>query len=261
MFSSLYAFENSEQALDEQVSPRDQIGGGGGTLEQRCNSLTFEDIIEYTHAYFEIVVNEDWNTANVEARAWVNGTIVDQLRESLDLYLEELYPSGGDGWISTDEKSAVEAIASECIEHALTRIGIRESAPHRGGVGLDWKNASWEEPIVEEWNLVPSNHAEMRDCTAIGSSSDCVEIPVYPNSERNCDTLISDSEGIDECRLEIWLNATMTIPSVDLGNEFTLAFNGSNMTNAVLEFVFPENPNLRLDMWEECEGRDVEFEP
>ena len=261
MFSSLYAFENSEQALDEQVSPRDQIGGGGGTLEQRCNSLTFEDIIEYTHAYFEIVVNEDWNTANVEARAWVNGTIVDQLRESLDLYLEELYPSGGDGWISTDEKSAVEAIASECIEHALTRIGIRESAPHRGGVGLDWKNASWEEPIVEEWNLVPSNHAEMRDCTAIGSSSDCVEIPVYPNSERNCDTLISDSEGIDECRLEIWLNATMAIPSVDLGNEFTLAFNGSNMTNAVLEFVFPENPNLRLDMWEECEGRDVEFEP
>jgi|TARA_B110000438_G_scaffold133363_1_gene129222 hypothetical protein len=261
MFSSLYAFENSEQALDEQVSPRDQLGGGGGTIEQRCNSLTFEDIIEYTHAYFEIVVNEDWDTANVEARAWVNGTIVDQLRESLDLYLEELYPSGGDGWISTDEKSAVEAIASECIEHALTRIGIRESAPHRGGVGLDWKNASWDEPIVEEWNLVPSNHAEMRDCTGIGSSSDCVEIPVYPNSERNCDTIIGDSEGIDECRLEIWLNATMTIPSVELGNEFTLAFNGSNMTNAVLEFVFPENSNLRLDMWEECEGRDVEFEP
>ena len=45
------------------------------------------------------------------------------------------------------------------------------------------------------------------------------------------------------------------------GEEFTLAFNASNMTNAVLEFTFPDNPDLRIDMWEECEGRDVEFEP
>ena len=234
-----------------------------GSLEERCSSITFEDILPYTHAHFDIVVDDDWDSAEVKARAWINGTSVDLLREKLDSYLEELYPSGGDGWISTDEKSAVEAVASECIEYAMTRIGLRESTPHRGGVGLDWKNATWQDNgvIIQEWNLVPSNHADIRDCTAIGSSSDCLEVPVFPNSERDCNTLIDASEGVDECRLELWMNATMVIPSIDDGDEFTLAFNASNMTNAVLDFTFPNNPDLRLDMWEECEGRDVEFEP
>ena len=57
------------------------------------------------------------------------------------------------------------------------------------------------------------------------------------------------------------MNATMVIPSMDEGEEFTMVFNASNMTNAVLDFTFPISPDLRLDMWEECEGRDVEFEP
>ena len=262
IFSAILPIENKNVILDEENIPRDQLGGGGGTIEERCSSITFEDILPYTHAHFDIVIDDDWNSAEVEARAWVNGSSVDGLRELLDTYLEELYPSGGDGWISTDEKSAVEAVASECIEYALTRIGMREAAPHRGGVGLDWKNATWQDGVViEEWNLVPSNHADIRDCTAMGSSNDCVEVPVYPNSERDCNTLIPTAEGIDECRLELWMNATMVIPSIDQGDQFTLAFNTSNMTNAVLDFTFPNNPELRLDMWEECEGRDVEFEP
>ena len=262
MFSMIVPLENKETMLNEKMVERYQLGGGG-SLEQRCSSITFEAILPYTHAHFDIVVNEDWNSAEVEARAWINGTSVDLLREKLDSYLEELYPSGGDGWISTDEKSAVEAVASECVEYAMTRIGLRESTPHRGGVGLDWKNATWQNDgvIIEEWNLVPSNHADIRDCTAIGSSNDCVEVPVFPNSERDCNTLIETSENVDECRLELWMNATMVIPSIDEGEEFTLAFNASNMTNAVLDFTLPSNPDLRVDMWEECEGRDVEFEP
>jgi len=253
----------SDNEIEQNKTKMYQLGGGGGSIEERCSSITFEDILPYTHAHFDIVVEDDWDSAIVEARAWINGTSVDLLREKLDLYLEELYPSGGDGWISTDEKSAVEAVASECIEYALTRIGMRESSPHRGGVGLDWKNTSWQDNgvIIEEWNLVPSNHADIRECATIGSSSDCVEAPVYPNSERDCNTLIDTSEGVDECRLELWMNATMEIPNIDQGEEFTLAFNASNMTNAVLEFTFPNNPDLRIDMWEECEGRDVEFEP
>ncbi|MDE0953635.1 MAG: hypothetical protein OR994_03065 [Candidatus Poseidoniales archaeon] len=262
LLSIMFPVDNETLILENDNRPMNQLGGGG-TLEEQCSSITFEDLFEYTHAHFDIVINEDWDSAEVEARAWVNGSIVDTLRESLDSFLDELYPSGGDGWISTDERSAVEAVASECIEYALTRIGIRESSPHRGGVGLDWKNATWEDNgvLIQEWNLVPPNHAEIRDCTTIGSSSDCVEVPVYPNSERDCDILIENSEGVDECRLELWMNATMVIPSVNQGDEFTLAFNASNMTNAVLEFTFPNNPDLRLDMWEECEGRDVEFEP
>jgi hypothetical protein len=258
----IYPVDDKQPLLNEEIIIKNQLGGGGGSLEERCSSITFEDILPYTHAHFDIVVDDDWDSAEVKARAWINGTSVDLLREKLDSYLEELYPSGGDGWISTDEKSAVEAVASECIEYAMTRIGLRESTPHRGGVGLDWKNASWDNGvIIEEWNLVPSNHADIRDCTTIGSSNDCVEVPVFPNSERDCDTLIEASEGIDECRLELWMNATMVIPSMDEGEEFTMAFNASNMTNAVLDFTFPISPDLRLDMWEECEGRDVEFEP
>jgi hypothetical protein len=263
MISMIFPLDTKQPLLQNEIITKDQLGGGGGSLEERCSSITFEDILPYTHAHFDIVVDDDWDSAEVKARAWINGTSVDLLREKLDSYLEELYPSGGDGWISTDEKSAVEAVASECIEYAMTRIGLRESTPHRGGVGLDWKNATWQDNgvIIQEWNLVPSNHADIRDCTAIGSSSDCLEVPVFPNSERDCDTLIDASEGVDECRLELWMNATMVIPSIDEGDKFTLAFNASNMTNAVLDFTFPNNPDLRLDMWEECEGRDVEFEP
>ena len=263
MISMIFPLDNKQPVLNSEIVTKDQLGGGGGSLEERCSSITFEDILPYTHAHFDIVVDDDWNSAEVEARAWINGSSVDLLREKLDSYLEELYPSGGDGWISTDEKSAVEAVASECIEYAMTRIGLRESSPHRGGVGLDWKNATWQDNgvIIEEWNLVPSNHADIRDCTAIGSSNDCEEVPVYPNSERDCNILIETSEGVDECRLELWMNATMVIPNMAQGEEFTLAFNASNMTNAVLDFTFPSNPDLRLDMWEECEGRDVEFEP
>ena len=64
---------------------------------------------------------------------------------------------GGDGWFSTDEREFFRALASECIEHTLTRIGFRDGPAHRGGVGTDWKNTSWEEDGVEirEWNIVP----------------------------------------------------------------------------------------------------------
>ena len=63
--------------------------------------------------------------------------------------------------------------------------------------------------------------------------------------------------GVDECRIELWLNATMVIDGVTDPNDFTIAFNSSNMSNARLDFTFPAIPDLRMDMWEECEGRFV----
>ncbi|GIS49629.1 MAG: hypothetical protein Ct9H90mP23_3010 [Methanobacteriota archaeon] len=36
-------------------------------------------------------------------------------------------------------------------------------------------------------------------------------MPVYPDSDRDCDTNIDPSSGHDECRMMLWLNATMTI--------------------------------------------------
>jgi len=259
---STISIDEQERELQKNVKKMEQLGGGG-SLEDQCSSITFEDLFDYSSAIFYFEISEDWESATVTATAWVNGTSTDDLRTSLDSYLEDLLPSGGDGWISTDEREAVRAIASECIEHALTRIAFREGEAHRGGVGIDWKNTTWQSNGVEikEWNLIPPNHAEKRDCETLGSSSDCYEIPVAPNNDRDCNTAIDASSGIDECRLELWMNATLMIPDVEFGQQYTLAFNSSNVTQAVYEFTFPPTSDLRIDMWEECEGRDVSFEP
>ena len=81
MSSMIIPLENNELILEEKIITKDQLGGGGGSIEERCSSITFEDILPYTHAHFDIVINDDWNSAEVEARAWINGTSVDLLRE------------------------------------------------------------------------------------------------------------------------------------------------------------------------------------
>ena len=85
MSSMIIPLENNELILEEKIITKDKLGGGGGSIEERCSSITFEDILPYTHAHFDIVINDDWNSAEVEARAWINGTSVDLLREKLDL--------------------------------------------------------------------------------------------------------------------------------------------------------------------------------
>ena len=69
-----------------------------------------------------------------------------------------------------------------------------------------------------------------RDCSGIGSNSDCYEVPVYPDSDRDCDTDIDSSSGQDECRMMLWLNATMTISGINDPSDFTIAYNASNMS-------------------------------
>ena len=236
--------------------------GGGGSLEDQCGSITFEDMFEYTKAEFVFDINPDWQSANVRAVAWINSSLADDIRVTMDEFMAEIDPNdGGDGWLSTDEREIFRALASECIEHTLTRIGIRDGDYHRGGEGVSWKNTSWEEDGVEiqEFNIIPPRHSQIRDCTS-AFGNDCEEIPVTPDESRDCDTAIPASDGIDECRIQLWLNSTMTIPGVIDGNQFTLVLNASNMTRASLEFNFPNTQDLRLDMWEECEGRDVSFE-
>ena len=248
--------------LVENQERREQLGPGEPTIEERCSVLTFEDMFEYTKAVFNFTIASDWNSAEIEAVAWVNGTLADDVRESLDEYIAQIYPSGGDGWISTDEREGVRAIASECVQYTLTRMGMRDGSPHRGGEGTDWKNTSWteDEVLVEEWNLVPPLHSESRECSGIGGNSDCYEVPVFPDSDRDCDTSIDVSSGQDECRMMLWLNATMTISSLNNPSDFTLAYNASNMSGAEYHIRFPVTEGLRLDMWEECEGRDVQVD-
>ena len=258
MLTSWLPISSPLYVLDDLDERREQIGGGG-TLEQQCSSITFEDMFEYSSAIFDITISEDWSSAEVEGVAWVNDSLADVVRDALDEYVASVYPSGDDDWMSTDEREGVRAIASECVEHTMTRIGIRGDSPHRGGVGTSWKNTTWTENqvTVEEWNLVPARHSEIRDCTSLGSSSDCVEVPVFPDENRDCDTDIDASSGADECRLILWLNASLDLNGISGPEQFTIAYNASNTSNIEVRFTFPATPDLRLDMWGECEGRDV----
>ena len=261
MVSLVCPYSHTNSNLTDESLRMEQFGGGG-SLEDQCGSITFEDMFEYTNAEFVFDVNPNWQTAEVRAVAWINESLADDIRTTMDEFMAEIDPNdGGDGWLSTDEREIFRALASECIEHTLTRIGIRDGDYHRGGDGVSWKNTSWEEDGVEiqEFNIVPPRHSEIRECTS-AFGNECEEIPVIPDENRDCDTDIPSSDGIDECRVQLWLNATMTIPGVTNGNQFTLVLNASNMTRSSLEFNFPVTPDLRLDMWEECEGRDVSFE-
>ncbi|MBK64558.1 MAG: hypothetical protein CMB47_03440 [Euryarchaeota archaeon] len=239
----------------------EQFGGGSseGSFEERCSRITFEDIFEYTKAEYHFQIDQDWQSAEVFAKAWINWSMADVVRERLDSYLEGFLPSGGDGWLSTDERDAVMSIAADCIEHTITRIGIRDGPPHRGGVGVDWKNTSWEGDsiIVNEVNGVPSRHSEIRTCESYNLNTPCYEIPVIPSENRDCDTDIDNTLGLDECRFILYLNSTLELSGISDPESFTIALNASNMSNAELKFSFPLTNDLRLDMWEECEGRYV----
>jgi hypothetical protein len=259
----MFAISASVQTLHhhhelDSKSDRMEQFGSGGSLEEQCGSITFEDIFIYNQAIFEVRVNDDWRSAEVDAKAWINWSLSDDIREDLDAFLEDIVPSGGDGWLSTDEIDVMVSIAADCLEYSITRIGIRDGAPHRGGEGVSWMNTTWEEhqTNIGHFNGVPTRHSQLRDCQGL-SQDGCVEVPVIPASERDCDIEINESLGADECRIELWLNATMVIEGISDPNDFTIAFNSSNMSNARLDFTFPEMPNLRMDMWEECEGRFV----
>ena len=144
--------------LHESQERREQLGPDGPTLEEQCSTITFEDMFEYSKAVFNFTIASDWSSAEIEAVAWVNGTLADDVRQSLDEYIAQIYPSGDDGWISTDEREGVRAIASECVQYTFTRMGMRDGSPHRGGDGTDWKNTSWteDEVLVEDCLLYTS---------------------------------------------------------------------------------------------------------
>jgi hypothetical protein len=255
---SIIPLQDNNFQLKEESERRDQLGGDG-SIEERCQELTFEDIFEYTKADFNFLVDEDWASAEVSATAWINWSMADTVRERLDSYLGGILPSGGDGWLSTDERDAVLGIAADCIEHTLTRIGMRDGPHHRGGIGVDWKNTTWESGSIDVnvVNGIPLRHSEGRDCESWQPGDQCFEVPVYPSSARDCDTDVDNSLGKDECQFMLFLNATMLIPGISNPDSFSIILNGSNMSNADLHFTLPSYSNLRLDMWEECEGRYI----
>ena len=239
--------------------------GRQSSIEAACEGLTFEDMFNYTHATFDIRMNDDWESAYVEAVAWINGTLADQVRLDLEGLFEGL-PGGDNGWLSSDAYQAIDSVAAECVTQTNPRIGFRGGPAHRGGDGVNWYNATWENteqtPLtVQEWNLMPMNHIDERSCEQ-SPNNDCVEIPNIPLTPgRNCDTTINDP---DECRIIVWLNGTFVFDGMTLGglsnDNFTMAMNTSNMTDADLSVIYPALEGLRVGAFEECDGRSIDEE-
>ena len=230
--------------------------GGGGTFEAQCSQSSFEDVFTYTWAEFNVTVADNWRTAQIDAMAWVNGTMADDFRTFLDDLLDGLVPSGGDGWLSSDEREAVRSVAADCVEYTMTRVGVRDGEHHRGGAAVDWRNATWVEDgvSIDEWNMVPERHGSVRDCSSFGSSQGCYEVPVLPNSDRDCD---SDGELPDECRIELYLSGEVDLYNIQSLETLTLAMNVSNISRATYTINAPYVEGMRLSLFEECEGRDL----
>ncbi len=266
--------DHSTNRLTEE-EPRTDYSSPTG-LEAACGSLTFEDMFNYSFATFDVDINDDWQSAWVQATAYVNDTLSDQVRTDLDwLFGDQSLPGGDNGWLSTDERAGTETVGRDCVEETHTRLGFRAGPVHRGGVGVDWRNSSWSNDdgnmVLEEWNLLPVNHPNWRNCQHLGASPDCREIPVEPLQGRNCDDTTADSPSLDECKLVIWLNGTIKWQSMSDTDQFTIAMNMTNMTHAQLAFTFPPKTGthpdtgaatpLRVAMFEECDGRMVDEDP
>lgn len=245
--------ENRSNLRDESIV-MNQFGGGT-SLEAQCSKSSFEDVFTYTWADFNVTVADNWRTAQIEALAWINGTMADDFRTFLDDLLDGLIPSGGDGWLSSDEREAVRSVAADCVEYTMTRVGVRDGEHHRGGPAVDWRNATWVEDGVSiaEWNMVPERHESARSCSNFGSTN-CYEVPVAPDESRDCDT---DANDPDECRIELMLSGTVDLHNIQSLETLTLAMNTSNISRATYTVNAPYVEGMRLSMFEECEGRDL----
>ena len=75
-----------EEIAEEEVPA--ETSARQNSVEAACEGLTFEDMFNYTHAIFDIRVNDDWESADVSAVAWINGTLSDQVRIDLESLFE-----------------------------------------------------------------------------------------------------------------------------------------------------------------------------
>ena len=106
LMMSIVSPSDSRPSFDlRDESLRMEQFGGGGSLEDQCGSITFEDMFEYTRADFVFHINPNWQAADVRAVAWINASLADDIRTSMDELMAEIDPNdGGDGWLSTDER-------------------------------------------------------------------------------------------------------------------------------------------------------------
>ena len=225
-------------------------------VEADCDGLTFEDIFNYSYVHFDIDVYDTWDGALFNLVAYVNGSMAGDLRADVDELFDGL-PGGNNSYLSSDERDGLEAVGMDCVVQTYTRAGFRAGPAHRGGQGVDWNNATWvrEGMEISEFNMLPPDSPDKRDCRHPGRSPDCWEVPVYPSTEDDC--------GSTSCDLIVWLNGTVEFDEASDPNNFTFAMNMTNMSSVELDITLPlttvdagDLTGMRVKLAEECDGRD-----
>ena len=236
LMTTLFVEPIPEQ-LDSKESPADSsTSGRQAEVDPDCSGLTFEDLFEYDYAIFDLVILDDWATADMSASAWVNGSNSAIVRANLDGLFDGA-PGGNNSYISTDERDAVRQFGPACIEDMETRLGMNEKK--LAGGEFNWNNFSFTNDgiALDEVNIVPTNHPDAKSCTNWGASPSCKEVPVS----------ITDN-------LEIHLESQPDVSNLEFvqlpnkgASNFTLAMNITNMTSGVFQATFPFVENLRVD--------------
>jgi len=227
--------EKAQLSIIDSTSVDDTSGRQAG-FDPDCSGLTFEDLFEYDYAIFDLLILDDWATADMSASAWVNGSNSAIVRANLDGLFDGA-PGGNNSFISTDERDAVREFGPLCIEDMETRLGMNEKNLKDGEYG--WNNFTFANDgiALDEVDIVPNNHPDARTCTNFGASTNCKEVPVSITDNME----IHLSSQPDVSNLEF-----VQLPNKGESN-FTLAMNITNMTSGVFKATFPFVQNLRVD--------------
>ncbi len=228
--------EEKARLTTPNSTPVDDTSGRQAGFDPDCSGLTFEDLFEYDYAIFDLIILDDWATADMSASAWVNGSNSAIVRANLDGLFDGA-PGGNNSFISTDERDAVREFGPLCIEDMETRLGMNEKNLKDGEFG--WNNFTFANDgiALDEVNIVPDNHPDARTCTNFGASTSCKEVPVSITDNME----IHLSSQPDVSNLEF-----VQLPNKGESN-FTLAMNITNMTSGVFQATFPFVENLRVD--------------
>ena len=204
------------------------------SMDVDCEGYSFEDLFEYDFALFGLNVLEDWATGEMSATAWVNNSNSAIVRANLDGLFEGI---SDNDYISTDEREAIRSIGPSCIADMDTRLTMTEGAPHSGEGTLNPFEFVESGINLNEVNLVPLDHPEVRTCQTFGSTSGCKEVPTTATD--NLEITLGLQE--DEDNNVRWDQ----LPNSGVSN-FTLSMNITNMSNAALVVTFPALSGLRL---------------
>ena len=209
----------------------------GSGLEVDCSNYSFEELFVYDYATYNLDLNTDWLSGWLTASAFVNDSNAASVRTDLDALLDGV-PGGNNEYISTDEREAVRQVGPDCIEDMVTKLGLREGMSHRGGV--DWNDLEWygDGIKLDEYNLVPDDHPQERNCVGAWTSTDCKEVPVEITDDLEIH-LLADTDNSSK-------NIKLNQLSNHGNSNFTFASNTTNMTKATITVTFPPVNGLRI---------------